>query len=139
MNKYVKAFFQRGIAFGGFGPIIAGIVYFIISLCIPNFSLSGLEILVGIVSTYLLAFIQAGASIFNQIEHWSIAKSLLFHMGSIYLAYVICYLINSWIPFEFLVILIFTIIFVVAYFVVWLSVYLAIKVTSKRFNEKLAK
>lgn len=139
MNIYLKKFLQRGIAFGGFGPIIAGIVYFSISLSIPNFSLSGKEVLLGILSTYILAFIQAGVSVFNQIEHWPLAKSLLCHMGIIYLAYVLCYLINSWIPFEPLVILIFTIIFVVTYLIIWLIVFMCIRAKSKKFNESLSK
>lgn len=139
MNIYLKKFLQRGIAFGGFGPIIAGIVYFSISFFIPSFSLSGKEVLLGIVSTYILAFIQAGVSVFNQIEHWPLAKSLLCHMGSIYLAYVLCYLINSWIPFEPLVILIFTIIFVVTYLIIWFIVFMCIRAKSKKFNESLSK
>ena len=76
MNTYVKAFLYRGLLFGGFGPIVSAIVFFILSLTLPDFSLSGGQILAATVSTYLLAFIQAGASIFNQIEHWSTAKSL---------------------------------------------------------------
>lgn len=137
MNKYVKDYLQRGLAFAGFGPIVAGIVYFILSLTIDNFSLSGGEILLAILSTYLLAFVQAGASVFNQVEGWSIAKSLLFHFSSLYAAYVVCYLLNSWIPFRWDVVLIFTGIFVVAYFVIWLTVYLIVRETSKNFNKKM--
>ena len=39
MNIYLKRFLQRGLVFGGFGPIIAGIVYYIISLSVPTFIL----------------------------------------------------------------------------------------------------
>ena len=137
MKKYVKDFFLRGLIFGGFGPIVIGIVYLILSYTINEFSLSGLEVFVAIISTYILAFIQAGVSVFNQIESWGIAKSLFFHFITIYLAYSICYIINSWIPFEWTVLLIFTLIFVVAYFVVWFTVYFCIKATSKKFNNSL--
>lgn len=139
MNIYLKRFLQRGIAFGGFGPIIAGIVYFFISLSIPDFSLNGREVFLGIISTYILAFIQAGVSVFNQIEHWPLTKSLLCHMGSIYLAYMLCYLVNYWIPFEPLVILIFTLVFVIAYLIIWLIVFLIIRTTSKKLNSILSK
>ena len=128
MNIYLKQFLQRGIAFAGFGPIIAGVVYFIISLSVPNFSLNGAEVLIGIISTYFLAFIHAGVSVFNQIESWPLAKSLLCHMGSLYLSYIFCYLVNSWIA-----------IFAVSYFVIWFIVLVCIKATSKKFNEKLNK
>ncbi len=137
MNKYVKEFLNRGMAFGGFGPIIAGIVYLILSYTLDGFSLSGLEVFTAIVSTYLLAFIQAGASVFNQIEDWPLAKSLLCHFATLYVAYVGCYLLNAWIPFEVTVLLIFTAIFVIAYFVIWLTVYLAVRATSKKMNQKL--
>ena len=137
MKEYIKAFLLRGMIVGGFGPIIAAIIYLILSLTVDNFSLSGNEAFLGIISTYLLAFIQAGASIFNQIEKWSIGKSLLVHLSVIYVAYVGCYLLNSWIPFEWIAILIFSAIFIAVYLSVWLTVFLFVKNTSKKLNEKL--
>ncbi len=137
MNKYVKEFFHRGLIFAGFGPIIFGIIIFIVSKTTDNLVLSGGEVLIGIVSTYLLAFVHAGASVFNQIEHWGIGKSLLCHLSTLYVAYSLCYVANTWIPFEPKVLLIFTLIFMVIYFVVWGIVYFTIKATSKNFNAKL--
>lgn len=137
MNKYVKSFLTRGLAFGGFGPIVAGIIYAVLQSTLPEFYLSGTEVCFAVISTYFLAFIQAGASVFNQIEHWPVIKSLLFHFLAIYIAYAGCYVINSWIPFVPEALLIFTLIFVVIYVVIWVSVYIIIKLTSKRFNSKL--
>lgn len=137
MNKYVKEFFHRGLMFSGFGPIILGIVYFILSKTINNFTLSGGEVLSGIISTYLLAFVQAGATVFNQIENWGISKSLLCHLLTLYVAYSLCYVANTWIPFEPKVLLIFTVIFMAFYFIVWGIVYSIVKTTSKNLNAKL--
>lgn len=137
MKKYAVEFLKRGLMFSGFGPVIAGVVFLILDFTVTGFSLSGGEVLIAIVSTYLLAFIQAGATIFNQIEEWPLSKSLLFHMGSIYLAYVLCYLVNFWIPFDAVVILIFTAVFAVTYLVIWLSVYFAVKATGKKLNIKI--
>lgn len=137
MNSYVKEFLKRGMAFGGFGPIIAGIIYAAIDANTDNLALTGIEVCIAIVSTYALAFIQAGASVFNQIEHWSIPKSMLFHFGAIYIAYVGCYLVNTWIPFEPMVIAIFTAIFTVSYLIIWSIVVITIKLTSKKLNKKL--
>ena len=139
MNKYLKAFLHRGLMFGGFGPIILGIVLSIVDASVDNFYISGWQILLAVVTTYMLAFVQAGASVFNQIEHWPLPKSLAFHFTSIYLVYVLTYVANSWIPFESMVILVFTAIFVVTYFVIWITVYLAVKATEKRFNKGLQK
>lgn len=119
--------------FGGFGPVVAGIVL----ACIPAVRLSGGEVLLAILSTYALAFIHAGASVFNQIEYWSMAKSLLCHFGCLYLAYSLCYLANSWIPFEPMVLVIFTATFAAIYFVVWGIVYACIRSAEKKMNRHL--
>ena len=137
MKKYIKEFLLRGMMFGGFGPIILGIVYLVLSYTIDDFSLNGIEVFTAIISVYLLAFIHAGASIFNQIEGWGIAKSLLYHLSTLYIAYSLCYIINSWIPFEWTVLLIFTLVFLAVYFVVWFIVYFCVKATSKKFNKSL--
>lgn len=137
MNKYVKNFLQRGIAFGGFGPIIAGIVFLILGNTLTDFSLTGYQAFMAIISTYILAFVQAGASVFNQIEEWPLTKSLLCHFASLYVVYIGCYLINTWIPFEPMAVLIFTAIFVVGYFAIWLIVFLSVKATTKKLNSKL--
>ena len=137
MNKYVKTFFARGLTFGGFGPIILGIVFAILQHTVEGFSLSGTEVLFAILSTYLIAFAQAGATVFNQIESWSTPKSLGFHLLSLYVVYVVCYLANSWIPFEPMMILIFTAIFLAIYFVVWIVVYISVKAATKKFNKQI--
>lgn len=137
MNKYLKSFLHRGLMFGGFGPIVAGIVYLILSNTIADFSLDGWQVFLAILSTYILAFLQAGASVFNQIEEWSLPKSLLCHFTTLYLAYSVCYIANSWIPFVPEVLLIFTLIFVVIYFTIWIIVYFTVKATSKKINSKL--
>lgn len=123
--------------FGGFGPIITAIVMLVLSHTINNFTLTGNEMFLGVISTYVLAFVHAGSSIFNQIEHWSIMKALLCQLGTLYAVYVICYLINSWIPFDIIVVAIFTIIFILTYLVIWCTVYLCVKNTSKKMSEKL--
>ena len=123
--------------FGGFGPIILGIVYMIISATTDGFTLHGWEVLLGIVSTYAVAFVQAGASVFNQIEHWPVAKSLLCHLGSIYAVYALAYVVNSWIPFDIAVLGLFTLIFLAAYFAIWLIVAISVKIASKKMNARL--
>ena len=137
MNKYLKEFLHRGMMFGGFGPIVVGIIYLVISCTTEGFSLGSFEVFTAIVSTYLLAFIHAGVSVFNQIEDWPVARSLLCHLSTLYVAYMGCYLINSWIPFDFKVILVFTLSFIVLYFVIWFIVVAAIKQTQNKLNSKL--
>ena len=137
MNKYLKMFLHRGLVFGGFGPVILGIIYAVIQSKDANFSVNGFQALVEIVSIYLLAFVHAGASVFNQIESFSVPKSLLCHLSVLYVAYVTCYLVNNWIPFDANVLLVFTGIFLAVYFVVWVTVVTVIRITSRKLNEKL--
>lgn len=137
MNKYLREFLHRGLVFGGFGPIVLGIIYAILENTVENFSLNGIQILVAIISVYILAFVQAGASVFNQIESFSVPKALLCHLSLLYVTYVTCYLINNWIPFNPTVILIFTAIFLIVYFVVWAIVFVSVKAASRKLNEKL--
>ena len=139
MKKYVKIFLHRGAVFGGFGPIVAAIVYLILSYTAVGITLSGQEVFLAVISTYILAFIHAGASVFNQIEHWPLPKSILFHLAVLYFGYTACYLVNSWLPFDWRVVLIFTAVFVAVYAVVWLTVLVSIKVTQHKLNKKLIK
>ena len=137
MNKYVKEFLRRGLMFSGFGPIIFGIIV----LCISYFDSvavhSARNIFMGIVTTYTIAFVQAGVTVFNQIEHWSVPKSLLCHFGLLYVVYSLSYIANSRIPFKAEVLVTFTVIFAVVFFAVWGIVYLCVRNTSKKINEKL--
>ena len=136
MKKYLKSFLRRGLIFGGFGPIITGVIFLIISL-FSEVILSGCEVFIVVISTYLLAFIHAGASVFNQIEEWPLLKSTAIHLTTLYFAYIICYVVNSWIPFSWVAILIFTLIFVLTYLVIWLIVYIALKHATKQMNNKI--
>lgn len=137
MNKYLKEFLHRGLIFSGFGPIILCIIFLIISKTNANFSITATQILIGIISTYMIAFLQAGASVFNQIDGWSVPKSTFFHFLTVYIAYVGAYLLNSWIPFDPKVILIFTLIFLIVYIAIWLTVVISIKIVSKKLNKKI--
>ena len=139
MKKYGMHFLHRGAIFGGFGPIILGIVYWILSMTLDDFSLSGKEVFLGIVSTYILAFVHAGASIFNQIDHLPIPKSIFFNLSTLYVAYNVCYLINSWIPFDWKVLLIYTSIFIAVYTVIWATVLISVKITQGKLNRRIIK
>ena len=137
MKKYVVQFFQRGLAFGGFGPVIMAIVYLILSKTLDAFTLTGNEVFISAISTYLLAFVHAGASVFNQIEHWPVSKSLLCHMSVLYVSYLVCYLINAWLPFDLRIVLAFTAFFIITYLLIWAIVVIVLKSTSRKFNQKI--
>lgn len=138
MSKYVKNFLLRGMMFSGLGPIVLGIVYVVLQHTIDEFSLNGTEVLIAIISTYLIAFVQAGASIFNQVEEWSVLKSITVHLSTLYVLYLLVYVINSWIPFDWKVVGIFSLIFIVSYFIIWIIVCTSIRITSNKLNKKIS-
>ena len=65
------------------------------------------------------------------------AKQVLFQMTSIYVVYFVGYLINHWIPFNWIVIVIFTSIFVATFLSIWFTAYFISKKVSKKLNERL--
>ncbi len=137
MNKYLKEFFLRGMMFGGFGPIIMGIIYAVLQNTESGFSLDGGEVLLAIVSTYMIAFVQAGASVLNQIDTRYPLLMTGAHLSLLYVTYVGAYLVNSWIPFQIEALGIFTAVFVLVYAVVWVTVCLTVKAVSRKLNGKI--
>lgn len=137
MNKYLKSFIYRGLVFGGFGPIVIGIVYFILQETQAGFTLGGGEVCMAIVSTYLLAFVHAGASVFTGIEEWGLARSFACHFAVLYAAYSVCYLVNDWIPRSLAGFAVFTGIFAFFYLLVWAAVVISVKAASRDFNKRL--
>jgi len=137
MKNPVKEFFHRGLIFGGFGPIITAIIIYIVSLSGEAVSLSAGGLLLAVVSTYLLAFVHAGSTVFNQIENWPVMKSMLWQLLTLYVAYVTCYLLNAWIPFDISFIIVFTAIFIAVYFAIWLIVFLSVRNLKSKMNKQL--
>lgn len=133
----VKSFLHRGLLSGGFGPIVAGIVYLCLHFALEDFTLGGDEVFLAILSTYLLAFVHAGSGVFYQIEAWSLGKSILCHFSLLYASYALCYVLNDWLPFAPLSLAIFTAIFAAIYAVVWLCISISIRLTVRRLNKQL--
>lgn len=133
----LKAFLFRGLLFGGSGPMIAGIIYLILDLTLEEFSLGGTDVFTAILSTYLLAFVHAGASVFYQIESWSLGRSVLYHFTLLYASYALCYVVNDWLPFDPLSLGIFTAVFAAIYAVIWLCISVSIRLTVRRLNRRL--
>lgn len=137
MNRYVKEYLHRGLIFGGFGPIIAGIVILILDKTGTYTSVSGSDMFLAIVSTYICAFVHAGSSVFPSIEHWSKIKAMFWQFTSIYVVYLSVYQINGWMPLKASVIAIFTVCFLGGFLIIWAIVLASVNAATKRMNEKL--
>lgn len=138
-KKYWKEFLLRGALFGGLGCIVVAVVYLIISLVGVQMAIGGTEFFCATVSGYVLSFVVAGASVFYQIESWGMAKATLLHLALLYGAYLGSYLLNNWLPRDWLAVGIFTGVFVLGYLVIWAVVVASITVTARKLNKQIGK
>ena len=137
MNKYVRSFMHRGLIFSGLGPVTAGIVYLILELSHVEINVNGLDLFLAIITTYVMAFVHAGSTVFNDIESWGKAKGILFQMSTIYVVYMAGYLINHWIPLNWIIIVIFTGAFVASFLITWFTIFFINRKVTNRLNERL--
>ena len=137
MKKMMKEFIFRGLIAAGFGPFVYGIVIFIIETCGVNAMQDGSMILKAILSTYMMAFICAGASVIWQNERLGLGYSALIHGTVIYISYLITYLLNGWLDHD--KIGQFSIIFISGYIIIWLIIFITEKLKAKKLNQQLNK
>ena len=137
MKKYVKDFFIRGAMFAWGGPVILAIVWAALQAAGVVTGLTVNEVVLGIITTTVMAFIAAGVSIVYQIENLPKAFAGLIQMSVLYIDYLGFYLLNGWIPLN--QIWLFTLIFVAVFAVIWFSIYIPIKLKVKKMNRMLNK
>lgn len=137
MKKIISKFLLRGLICSGFGPLVYGIVMFILYLCNVDTNLTGNQIFTGIISTYLIAFIVAGFSIIWEIEKLGLGFAILIHGSVLYICYLAMYLINNWISKDLTNILIFSAVFVGGYILTWLIIYIIEKQKAKKLTKTL--
>lgn len=137
IDNYVKKFFFNGLISGGFGPIIYAIVMLSLGLSGTIDMVSYEELTLGILTSYLLAFIAGGVGVIYSIEKLPLIYATLIHAVVLYLDYILIYLLNGWIASQWQAILIWTASYICIYIVVWLIVYFSIKAQAKRINKKL--
>ena len=131
MKRLFKKFALRGLVFSGFGPVIYAIVMLCIDLSNVNSLQNGLEVFKGVLSTYLLAFICAGASVIWEEEKLGLGFAILIHGSLLYVCYLITYLVNSWIKMSLKEVGIFSIIFISGYLLVWIIIFIIEKIRVK--------
>lgn len=137
MKKFISNFCLRGLIAMGFGPIVYGTIMLILHLCNVDTTSNGLDIFKGILSTCIMAFIIAGISNIYQVESLSLMSKIMIHALSLYLVYLVFYLLNDWIVKDLKVIGIFSLIFFSGYIVIWIIIYIIERKKIKELNEKL--
>ena len=137
MKKFVLEFLRRGLIASGIGPIVLAIVYLILQQTATVEMLSVNQVCIGIFSITALAFIAGGMNAIYQIERLPLMVAILIHGGILYISYLVTYLLNDWIDFGILPIIVFTAIFVVGYIVIWAIIYSVIKSNAAKLNKML--
>lgn len=138
MKKYVVEFLKRGMSFCFGGPLVLAIVYGILGLvgAVESFTVG--EVVTGIFSSTLLAFIAAGVTVIYTIDKLSPFSAALIHGVVLYFDYILLYLFNGWLQSSLKPIMIFTICFVLGYLIIWAIVFVVTRKCTKKLNESLS-
>lgn len=137
IKNYYKEFLLRGLLVAGGGPLVLAIVYGILGTCGVVENMSVTEVVLGIVTTTILAFLAAGITVVYKIEELPLPIAILLHGVILYIAYAVIYLVNGWLASGLIPFLIFSAVFVVGYILIWSIVYICIRNSTNKLNKKL--
>ncbi len=139
MKKFIFEFLRRGFVACGIGPIVLAILYLILQKSNAVDTLTVNQVCIGIFSITALAFVAGGMNAVYQIERLPLMVAILIHGGVLYISYLGTYLLNDWLEWGVIPIIVFSAIFVVGYIVVWAIIYSIIKRNTVKLNEMLKK
>ena len=137
MKRFVLDFLRRGAIASGIGPIVWAIIYMILQQVAEVETLTVNQVCIGIVSLTALAFLAGGMNALYQIERLPLFMAILIHGSVVYVSFLGTYLINDWLDFGVIPIIVFSAIFVVGYIVIWAIIYSIIKRNTAKLNEML--
>jgi hypothetical protein len=137
MKRFVLEFLRRGAIASGIGPIVWAIIYMILQQVAEVETLTVNQVCIGIVSLTALAFLAGGMNALYQIERLPLLMAILIHGSVLYVSYLGTYLINDWLDFGIIPIIVFSVIFVVGYIVIWAIIYSIIKRNTAKLNDML--
>jgi len=137
MKKFVLEFLRRGLIACGFGPIVLAFLYLILQRTAAVETLTVNQVCIGIFSITVLAFIAGGMNVVYQIERLPLMAAILLHGGILYVSYLSTYLLNDWLDFGVIPIVVFSAIFVVGYIVIWAIIYSVTKSNTAKINKML--
>ena len=133
MKRYILDFLRRGLAAWGFGPVVLAVLY----LLLPVETLTVREVCLGIFSLSGLAFLAGGLNVLYQVERLPLMVAVLIHGGVLYVGYLATYLLNGWLEWGRVSILVFSGIFVAGYLAIWAVIYAIIRRNTARVNAML--
>lgn len=138
MKKFVLAFLRRGLVAFGFGPFVLASLYLILQHHGVVYSLTVNEVCLGIFSLSALAFVAGGMNAIYQIEQLPLMVAILIHGSVLYISYLATYLLNSWLEWGMMPILVFSGIFVFGYLAIWAVIYVIIRKRTAKLNRLIS-
>ena len=139
MKQYLADFIRRGLTACGFGPMVLAILYLILEKQGAIEVLTVHQVCVGIFTLSALAFAAGGMNAIYQIERLPLMAAILIHGGVLYFGYLLTYLLNDWIDWGILPVVMFTVIFAVCYLLIWALIYSMLKRNTRKVNQMLEK
>ena len=137
MKKNILEFFRRGLTACGLGPLVLAVLYLIMQHQGSLQTLTVRQVCVGIFSLSALAFIAGGINVIYQIERLPLMVAILIHGSVLYVSYLATYLLNSWLAWGMMPILVFSGVFFVGYLAIWAVIYSIMKRKTEQVNKML--
>ena len=137
MKPFAKEFFRKGLTAWGFGPIVLVVLYLILQKTGNLQTLTVHEVCLGILSLSALAFVAGGMNAIYQMERLPLMFAILIHGGVLYISYLATYLVNGWLDWGRMPLLVFTCAFVLGYLLIWAVIYVVTKKRTDRLNAML--
>ena len=137
MKKHILDFVRRGLVACGLGPMVLAVIFLILQKVSGVETLTVEEVCIGIFSLWALAFIAGGMNFLYQIERLPLMVAILIHGGVLYISYLATYLLNDWLEWGAIPLLVFSLIFIIGYLVIWAIIYAIVRKKTKRLNEIL--
>ena len=139
MKQHILEFVRRGLVACGLGPMVLAVFYLVLQRGAGVQVLTVNQVCLGIFSLSALAFIAGGMNFIYQLEQLPLMVAIFIHGGVLYVSYLATYLLNDWLEWGAMPILVFTGIFLLGYLVIWAVIYSIIKRNTDQINLALKK
>ena len=137
MKKHVGNFIRKGLTASSLGPLVLAALYLILQKQGVVELLTVREVCLGIISLTALAFVAGGMNVVYQIERLPLMWAILIHGGVLYGCYLATYLVNGWLEWGGMPIIVFTGIFALGYLLIWVVIYAMTKRNTEKVNAML--
>lgn len=137
MKPLIKTFFHHGLIAAGGGPAVLALIYYFLGRSGVITGLTVGEVVRGILTVTLLAFIAGGTPVVYRVERLSLMTATLIHALVLYADYILIYLFNGWLKYSVTPVLVFTALFFGGYAVIWLFIYRGVKANVERINREM--